>query len=170
MYYTHTHVFRVWPQPLVLHLQSWWAALAPQGAPHDEQPPGGGAHRGVYCKSCAQYYSGLRRGVPRRGGKGCIMYICSFKCLRQSVSICVNLSVSWHFTYVTMVTITSLLQTRTIPYGTQWHPEKNTFEWTTKEGINHSEHAVMITQTAANFFVSEGECLICCTHSPMSFR
>ena len=47
-------------------------------------------------------------------------------------------------------------------YGTQWHPEKNVFEWTTKEGINHSEHAVMIAQTAANFFVSEGECLICC--------
>ena len=49
-----------WPQPLVLLLQSWWAALAPQEAPHvhDEQPPGGGAHRGVYCRSCAQYYSG----------------------------------------------------------------------------------------------------------------
>ena len=44
------------------------------------------------------------------------------------------------------------------------------FEWTTKEGINHSEHAVIITQTAANFFVSEGECLICCTHSPMCLQ
>ena len=40
------------------------------------------------------------------------------------------------------------------------------FEWTTKEGINHSAHAVMITQTAANFFVSESGCLICCAHSP----
>ena len=40
-------------------------------------------------------------------------------------------------------------------YGTQWHPEKNTFEWTTKEGINHSYHAVVIAQTAANFFVNE---------------
>ena len=57
-HHTHTHALRVWPQPLVLHLQPWWAALAPQGAPHDEQPPWGGAHRGVYCRSCAQYYSG----------------------------------------------------------------------------------------------------------------
>ena len=55
-------------------------------------------------------------------------------------------------------------------YGTQWHPEKNVFEWTTKEGINHSEHAVIITQTAANFFVSEGECpalLHTFTHVPL---
>ena len=45
------------------------------------------------------------------------------------------------------------------------------FEWTTKEGINHSEHAVMIiAQRTANFFVSEGECLICCTHSPMCLQ
>ena len=37
----------------------------------------------------------------------------------------------------------------------QWHPEKNIFEWTTAESINHSYHAVSIAQTAANFFVSE---------------
>ena len=41
-------------------------------------------------------------------------------------------------------------------YATQWHPEKNGFEWTTKEGINHSEHAVAIMQMTANFLVQEG--------------
>lgn len=40
-------------------------------------------------------------------------------------------------------------------YGVQWHPEKNSFEWTTYEGINHSLHAVIITQKASNFFVEE---------------
>lgn len=40
-------------------------------------------------------------------------------------------------------------------YGVQWHPEKNIFEWTTAESINHSYHAVSIAQTAANFLVSE---------------
>jgi len=38
----------------------------------------------------------------------------------------------------------------------QWHPEKNGFEWTTKQGINHSEHAITIMQMAANFLVQEG--------------
>ena len=37
----------------------------------------------------------------------------------------------------------------------QWHPEKNIFEWTTAESINHSYHAVSIAQTVANFFVNE---------------
>ena len=41
-------------------------------------------------------------------------------------------------------------------YAVQWHPEKNGFEWTTKEGINHSEHAITIMQMAANFLVQEG--------------
>ena len=59
--------------------------------------------------------------------------------------------------YVTLVTIISATAKNYPIYGTQWHPEKNAFEWTTKEGINHSEHAVMITQTAAKFFVTEDE-------------
>lgn len=42
-------------------------------------------------------------------------------------------------------------------YGVQWHPEKSGFEWSTKESINHSQHAVVIMQMAANFFVSEGD-------------
>ena len=40
-------------------------------------------------------------------------------------------------------------------YGVQWHPEKSIYEWTSAEGINHSEHAVIVTQTLANFFVQE---------------
>lgn len=46
-------------------------------------------------------------------------------------------------------------------YGSQWHPEKNSFEWakTTAgipaEAINHSPEAVVIAQYTANFFVQE---------------
>lgn len=45
-------------------------------------------------------------------------------------------------------------------YGSQWHPEKNPFEWGKTDGIpneaiNHSRHAVKIAQFAANFFVDE---------------
>eukprot|EP00118_Oscarella_pearsei_P025896 m.308990 g.308990 ORF g.308990 m.308990 type:complete len:312 (+) comp45233_c0_seq1:73-1008(+) len=40
-------------------------------------------------------------------------------------------------------------------YGTQWHPEKNPFEWTTSEGINHSPEAVLVSQYMSDFFVSQ---------------
>ena len=40
-------------------------------------------------------------------------------------------------------------------YGVQWHPEKSIYEWTSAEGINHSEHTVIVAQTLANFFVQE---------------
>jgi hypothetical protein len=39
--------------------------------------------------------------------------------------------------------------------GTQWHPEKNAFEWNPKESIPHSADAVGVMQWVANFFVSE---------------
>lgn len=42
-------------------------------------------------------------------------------------------------------------------YGVQFHPEKNGFEWTPNDVIPHSEHAVMIMQNFANFFVQEGK-------------
>ncbi len=42
-------------------------------------------------------------------------------------------------------------------YAIQFHPEKNGFEWTTKEDIPHSESAVSVMQALANFFVQEGE-------------
>lgn len=40
-------------------------------------------------------------------------------------------------------------------YGTQWHPEKNAFEWS-KPYIPHSPSAVKTTFQMADFFVSEG--------------
>ena len=39
--------------------------------------------------------------------------------------------------------------------GTQWHPEKNAFEWNPKESIPHSANAVNVMQWVANFFMSE---------------
>lgn len=41
-------------------------------------------------------------------------------------------------------------------YGTQWHPEKNAFEWT-RDYIPHSASAVKTTFYTAEFFVSEGK-------------
>ena len=38
-------------------------------------------------------------------------------------------------------------------YGTQWHPEKNGFEWNSKEQIPHSANAVSVMQWVGNFFV-----------------
>jgi len=40
-------------------------------------------------------------------------------------------------------------------WGSQWHPEKNTFEWTDKEAIPHTYNAVIVAQYTANFFVQE---------------
>jgi gamma-glutamyl hydrolase len=36
----------------------------------------------------------------------------------------------------------------------QWHPEKNAFEWGSSR-IPHSEDAILVTQHAANYFISE---------------
>ena len=63
-------------------------------------------------------------------------------------------------------------------YAVQWHPEKNNFEWTTKEEIPHSEHAVAVSQLTADFLVQEGQfsCfneargLLGCFHSDKPFR
>lgn len=40
-------------------------------------------------------------------------------------------------------------------YGTQFHPEKNAFEWTIYEDIPHSRHAVSLMQYFSNFFIGE---------------
>lgn len=46
-------------------------------------------------------------------------------------------------------------------YAVQYHPEKNIFEWGTYDSgapyevINHSPHAVRVSQSLANFFVGE---------------
>ncbi len=39
-------------------------------------------------------------------------------------------------------------------YATQWHPEKNAFEWASFLRIPHSPDAIEVTQEFANFFVS----------------
>lgn len=40
-------------------------------------------------------------------------------------------------------------------YGTQWHPEKNVYQWSIKYALNHDDHAVKVTQYFADFFISE---------------
>jgi len=45
-------------------------------------------------------------------------------------------------------------------FGSQWHPEKNAYEWAKVNGIpgeaiNHSAEAVLIAQYTANFFVQQ---------------
>ena len=40
-------------------------------------------------------------------------------------------------------------------YATQWHPEKNSFEWTTDLNIPHDPMSIEVTQYISNFFVNE---------------
>ncbi|EGD76129.1 gamma-glutamyl hydrolase [Salpingoeca rosetta] len=40
-------------------------------------------------------------------------------------------------------------------YATQWHPEKNSFEWTASEAIPHSALAIETCQLTSTFFVNE---------------
>ncbi len=43
-------------------------------------------------------------------------------------------------------------------YGTQWHPEKNNFEWSQNEdysNIPHTPNAISASQASAHFFLSE---------------
>ena len=54
----------------------------------------------------------------------------------------------------------STIESKQYPiFGSQWHPEKNAFEWsrnhdgTFYEAINHSPDAIKVGQWAANFFV-----------------
>jgi gamma-glutamyl hydrolase len=50
----------------------------------------------------------------------------------------------------------STMEARDYPvYATQWHPEKNAYEWTSTLSIPHSPDAVEVTQESANFFVGE---------------
>jgi len=50
----------------------------------------------------------------------------------------------------------STMEAYKLPITTsQWHPEKNAYEWNPDEGIPHSADAVAVTQWAANFLLSE---------------
>lgn len=51
---------------------------------------------------------------------------------------------------------TSTMEGKTAPvYGTQWHPERPQFEWTSGMNINHTAGAIRSMQAAANFFVDQ---------------
>lgn len=48
----------------------------------------------------------------------------------------------------------STMESKEYPISaTQWHPEKNAFEWTRRENIPHDLDAVLVTQAVANSFV-----------------
>ena len=53
----------------------------------------------------------------------------------------------------------STIEAREYPfYGTQWHPEKNNWEWSQNEdysNIPHSPNAILVSEGAARFFLSE---------------
>ncbi|KXZ51986.1 hypothetical protein GPECTOR_10g1008 [Gonium pectorale] len=50
----------------------------------------------------------------------------------------------------------STLEGRAYPFtATQWHPEKNAFEWTPHLHIPHGTDAIRMSQEIANFFVAE---------------
>ncbi len=40
-------------------------------------------------------------------------------------------------------------------FATQWHPEKNAFEWTLKEDLPHQDMSIKVTQYMSNFFVNQ---------------
>eukprot|EP00897_Mesotaenium_endlicherianum_P000929 jgi/Mesen1/10837/ME000093S10351 len=62
-------------------------------------------------------------------------------------------------------TYVSTAEARHYPvYVSQWHPEKNAYEWGLSR-IPHTANAVALTQAAANFFVNEARKS---THSPAS--
>lgn len=42
-------------------------------------------------------------------------------------------------------------------YAVQFHPEKNIYEWTTKEKLPHSAKAIAVGQYFANFFIAQGK-------------
>lgn len=66
-------------------------------------------------------------------------------------TLSINYDHSWNVTYI------SSIEHRRYPfYAVQFHPEKNTYEWTTKEDIPHSPNAIKTAQYFANFFVNQG--------------
>jgi len=53
-------------------------------------------------------------------------------------------------------TFVSTMEGRDFPiYATQWHPEKNSFEWSEERVIAHSKDATEVTQYFADFFVNQ---------------
>ena len=42
-------------------------------------------------------------------------------------------------------------------YGTQFHPEKNIYEWINGKNIPHGDNATKTSQYFADFFIKDGE-------------
>lgn len=56
------------------------------------------------------------------------------------------------------VTYVSAVEGKQYPFfGVQFHPEKNIYEWTTKENIPHSPEAIETAQYFAMFFINQGK-------------
>lgn len=57
------------------------------------------------------------------------------------------------------LTFISTIEHHTLPfYGTQYHPEKNNFEWAIRlHGIPHTSNAIRVSHYFSDFFVNEGE-------------
>jgi gamma-glutamyl hydrolase len=57
------------------------------------------------------------------------------------------------------VEFVSTIEAKDYPfYGTQWHPEKNNFEWSQNSdysNLNHSPDAIAVSQATAGFFLDE---------------
>lgn len=50
----------------------------------------------------------------------------------------------------------STMEAKNYPiFSTQWHPERNAFEWYWKYRDNHEQGGILVTQYMANFFVSQ---------------
>lgn len=50
----------------------------------------------------------------------------------------------------------ALVEHKKLPiYASQFHPEKNAFEWTTYKSIPHTKNAILFMQYLGNFFVGE---------------
>ena len=60
-----------------------------------------------------------------------------------------------------MTEYVSTVEHKNLPiYGTQWHPEKNAFEWSTLENhdsMPHDPKAIQMAQYMANFFVERSK-------------
>lgn len=63
--------------------------------------------------------------------------------------------------YCCHLVVRLLLGLRYPIYGSQWHPEKNLFEWSYEEGMDHSAVGIAPIQYIADFFVNEVRVMQC---------
>ena len=82
----------------------------------------------------------------------------------QRFKRCSKLNADWsdcRFAFdpnLTLILFLTLPQAAAVQYpvtATQWHPEKNAFEWARDLDIPHDKGAIAVTQAVANFVVDE---------------